>query len=456
MTTTVTFTIKASGGNYTTLSAALAANVRNLVALDQIIVFECYNFECIDIVQITGWTTDVNRYIKITAPVGQRHNGKSREVTGSGFQLTANPTNPSIFAAIEIYNASVRLDGLCIRSARTDTTSMLLYSGSFASAQEIRVENCILYNNATIAVEPGAAMVTLSHANLTAVVRNCIIYHHAPLQTTLNTNLAAAAEVSYCTIVTQGGQFGTFSSSTTTYKNTYVGGHAFADFFPGPTNPLGSNNASADFSASTYFSNALNAAPVAAQFKNTATGTEDFHLADGVQLAEGGTPLVAVTTDINGLTRSATVPDIGADEWISNRMVPISDISNTGLWTDQAQGTTNLFRAIDEASPRDADFAASKFIPSVSLVKFRLSAPESGTPVVTTGHILRFRYRKSGGGTINLTWRVKVGATVVVSKTYSNIARTYLSDAVTLTTGQAALLAGNYALVDVELEATQV
>ncbi len=78
MPTTVVKTIRASGGDYTTLSAWEAANQGDLVTADEVRVAECYNdwpSGLDDQVTIDGSTTDATRYLKITVAAGHRHNG---------------------------------------------------------------------------------------------------------------------------------------------------------------------------------------------------------------------------------------------------------------------------------------------------------------------------------------------------------------------------------------------
>ena len=67
MPTEVVHTIRASGGDYTSLSAWQTAQKRDLVADDEIAVAECYddwtgNGLSEDIL-IDGWTTDSTRHI---------------------------------------------------------------------------------------------------------------------------------------------------------------------------------------------------------------------------------------------------------------------------------------------------------------------------------------------------------------------------------------------------------
>lgn len=67
MATTIVHTIKASGGDYTSLSAWEAGQQRNLVTADEIEVAECYGFIDTTPVTVSGWTVGVNNYIIIRA-----------------------------------------------------------------------------------------------------------------------------------------------------------------------------------------------------------------------------------------------------------------------------------------------------------------------------------------------------------------------------------------------------
>jgi hypothetical protein len=86
MTTTVTSTIRSSGGDYTTLTAWESAKQANLVTADQIQVAECYNDwpgGLDDALTIDGSTTDSTRYLKIKAASGNGHTG----VPKTGFYI---------------------------------------------------------------------------------------------------------------------------------------------------------------------------------------------------------------------------------------------------------------------------------------------------------------------------------------------------------------------------------
>jgi len=89
VTTTVTSTIKESGGDYTTLTAWEAAKQANLVTADQIQIAELYAFTTYlnDSVTVSGWTMDATRYAEIRTATGQRGDGYS---TGARIGYTAS------------------------------------------------------------------------------------------------------------------------------------------------------------------------------------------------------------------------------------------------------------------------------------------------------------------------------------------------------------------------------
>jgi parallel beta-helix repeat protein len=68
-------------------------------------------------------------------------------------------------------------------------------------------------------------------------------------------------------------------------------------------------------------------------------------------LNNGGAPIAGITTDIDGQTRNASTPDIGADEF--NGVAP-----PTPGWTAQTSGITNQFYSVKAVSPSVAWAAA--------------------------------------------------------------------------------------------------
>ena len=97
------------------------------------------------------------------------------------------------------------------------------------------------------------------------------------------------------------------------------------------------------------------------------------------------------------------------------------------------------FAVIDEASADDNDFISTGNNPSSLICTVGLSAIED--PVSSTGHVVRWRYRKapSGARVIDLTVDLLEGAsTVRATKTLTNITSTaFTPDSIPLTTGEA-------------------
>lgn len=117
--------------------------------------------------------------------------------------------------------------------------------------------------------------------------------------------------------------------------------------------------------------------------------------------------------------------------------LPQVDVA-AGSWIPSGAGS--LSSQIDEAVANDADFIYSSNSPSVA----DISEVKLGTisdPGVDTGHIVRYRYKKSatGGDSIDLTVRLMQGGTEIASWTHSNI-DAVTTAAQTLTSGQAAAI----------------
>lgn len=103
-----------------------------------------------------------------------------------------------------------------------------------------------------------------------------------------------------------------------------------------------------------------------------------------------------------------------------------------GVYTDEGAGTTNIFQSIDETSFSDSDFilAVVGGTPVVYIGGFSTTTD----PAVSTGHILRWRYRKNtaAGRTIEAKLEIRVGTTVIVTRTFSDVSATFTQDDYTL------------------------
>lgn len=68
---------------------------------------------------------------------------------------------------------------------------------------------------------------------------------------------------------------------------------------------------------------------------------------------------------------------------------PSADTDNTGTFTDQAGGSTNIYTTIDEVTADDADYIRSPTSPVNKTYTTKLSNVTD--PVSSTGHIMRMR-----------------------------------------------------------------
>lgn len=127
---------------------------------------------------------------------------------------------------------------------------------------------------------------------------------------------------------------------------------------------------------------------------------------------------------------------------------PTSDVA-LGGWSGPA------FSAIDEATADDADFTQSPTGPANAALEVALGAVED--PQSSSGHIVRYRYKKdSGGGSqIDLTVELMQGATQIASWSHANISDLYVSAAQTLSAAQADAIT-NYADLRLRFTANQV
>lgn len=284
---TVTKTVKSSGGDYTSLSAWEAGEQGDLPALDEIHVAECYNFEDTTIVFVNGWTTDATRYIEIRTPAGERHNG----TPGTGYRLVVTGN------AIRIYEDYIRVYGLEIEAT---VNSLYINSGG---GGEIRFAYNLLHGGQA-GIEAGAG----GDGNY---FYNNIIYNQA---SGIRSGGAKTVWIYNNTIVDV--SYGMEMSGGTTNKiaiNNLVDNPSITAF-TGPYDAASDYNASSSGVATGGANDRINQTFT---FANEAS--DDFHLASN----DAGAKDYGVTDpgsglfsdDIDGDTRSGSW-DIGADEYV--------------------------------------------------------------------------------------------------------------------------------------------
>ena len=132
-----TVTVKSSGGNYSTLNAALVGEQANLVTNTCILTIDCYTMTDTTAVSVDGYTTSASYYINITSPDGQSYVLSVTDAT-----CLANAENFVRISKITIATVSPTGSGKdCIHVGAV----------GLAASNDIRIFRCILkgHNHAT-------------------------------------------------------------------------------------------------------------------------------------------------------------------------------------------------------------------------------------------------------------------------------------------------------------------
>lgn len=305
-------TVKPSGGDYTTLQAAIAANAQNLVTNDKYLDIEISGDWSggadTSSVSITGYTTDSTHYINIYTTSEARHKGL---YSTSYYRLEVNNAFGSIF---NIGENDVTVTGIQVKNTSgttgdpytpnafhvNDGTTRLLINkviaiapqigiriNSFSGTQEIRNSISIATWNDSVRKGEG-----IFAGYGTATIRNTIGIHRG-----------------------QGvGISGSSAQGNITCVNCYARsstGSAYSQIDTLTT------SASSDTTGSAGLQNIAYSISSGAYFTNVTAGSEDFHIGSNSALKDVGTDLsAAFTDDIDGATRSGTW-DIGADEFVA-------------------------------------------------------------------------------------------------------------------------------------------
>lgn len=318
----ITHTVKSSGGDYTSLSAWESAQQRDLTSGSaisgtitgtdgQIEKAECYNFDLNNTLTINGWTTTASNYIWVMAPTGERHDGRPRDTSASGFRVR---NGGNLFGVNVSYHYV--LEGLEITITSTNTSDrnpLFGLSSTTVTNGNLLVKECILqnWNDVGRCFRPQNAMARVTFTN-------CMVLH-AGENPAIDFGVTAAASlgvVKHCTVVFNGstataGVSNTGITGAHEIWNTYAGNFAGGDFANGTVTATGKNNASLDTTASTiYGTGSLTGLAPAQQFVGWAgigATTLDLHLSASSSLVGAGstaTGVSDVTIDIDGDTRS--------------------------------------------------------------------------------------------------------------------------------------------------------
>jgi hypothetical protein len=311
----VTKTVKSSGGDYTSLNAALAGMAGDLTTDcggtggAGILTIECYAMEDTTAADTgTGYTTSADYYINITVPSAERHSGVWN---GDKYNLyiSATYTNTLTLSA-----AFVVLDGLQVGSSGGRSGYYSIISQSSTATALVTVKNCIVRGNGTC---------LRVHTNHPFTIYNSILYGASNYDgIDIASSVRSQINIFNCTVINANRNGLTVSSSEipVAVKNSYFGGSVTGTDISdqGGTNIVYTTCASEDdVNKSGVTDQVACSTSAGTYFTNITAGSENLHIGASSSLIDVGTSLSATfTTDIDGQTRSGTW-DIGADEYVA-------------------------------------------------------------------------------------------------------------------------------------------
>jgi hypothetical protein len=318
--TTITHTIKSAGGDYSSLSAWESAQQRDLTSGTaisgtitgtdgQIEKAEIYNFDLAEVVAINGWTTTASNFVWLFVPTDQRHDGRPRDTSATGFRIHAAGAGGVIFSVhpnhyqriegLEIYCTSTVADGRCaFRISTTGTTT----NG------DTHLKECIVQSN----VGSGTAGALQANTNLARIrLTNTLIVSGGVCG--MNCSAATFARLDFCTILRTASHAAVNSGLTmgpqTHVWNTYVGRFATDFEATGLATTRGGYNASLDSTATLRFgTTAISLLSASQQFVDFGATihslTLDTHLSASSGLIDKGSSTTTATIDIDSGSRS--------------------------------------------------------------------------------------------------------------------------------------------------------
>lgn len=323
MATTISKTVAPSGGDFTSLSAAVTwfkNNYPNFVTSDIIGVIQITGSwsspENADNVSITSLTTDATHYLHIYTDAT---NKASASWSNSKYRLTF--TNDNV-ATLNIGTSFVIIDGLQISNGDYADATAVKVSSTLSSDSKIILRNLLIKGPGTATNDHYGISIYATNANVYAY--NCVIYNYATTTTKYIRPVWAYTDTSctltmYNCIAIGGDRSFRLSSGSITLKNCYAANAGTACYDTGITL---TTCASSDTTGSTGLQNISLSN---AGFVNVQSGSEDFHLAStssplyhtGTDTSGDSAPM-NFTTDLDGQNYYDTggVRSIGVDEYI--------------------------------------------------------------------------------------------------------------------------------------------
>jgi hypothetical protein len=325
-------TVKPTGGDYTKISTWESTEQQNLVTADRIGICECYKGDYSGIngglnyiddrCQVAGWTVDATRYIKIYAPSGQRHTGKTK--SGSDYTGFCIKDNGSWGSTLNIDHDFTVIEALIVDVNSAGHEGAIDTVGGASSTIQ---ENIIC--NVTATDVPA-----IWYGSTNKIYNNILHDVYCGMD---GINWYSGSTIYNNTVIdftTYGIAFSPANGGGSgVWKNNLCKATAPTACFyhnPGSTDPINQYNASSDATADDWDGTGCR---INQTFTFANEANNDFHLASNDAGALNfGVDLSAVfTIDIDYATRptGAGTWDIGADEYVSAGGGP--DISQTWI-----------------------------------------------------------------------------------------------------------------------------
>ena len=264
-------------------------------------------------VTIAGSLAGATFYMKITAPVGERHDGTD----GSGFCI--NPSGTGDLIIIDDHYVVIEWLEL------TDWAGDWAEDNAIYSSEDnyLTIRNNLIHTPIGGDADCYAGGILLNYFGTNCKIYNNIIYETGAEGMYKGIKCAYSDDTNLIynnTIINMSisGAIGIQSEHATFEPmliNNYVG-NCVTDY-SGYFNASSSNNISEDATGDDWGSNCSTGAVIADQFDSVTSGSEDLHLKTGADCIDAGTSLSGTfTNDIDNDTRSGTW-DVGADEVVA-------------------------------------------------------------------------------------------------------------------------------------------
>lgn len=356
MPTTVTKSIRASGGDYTTIQAWEDACPADLVGADQIWKGELYkegggtNNEWVITTGLAfgGSTVDATRYLWLTAASGVSFYDHASKLSNALRYNSANGvavgTGTAYQHLMNLTSTALRLTGLQLAQASGTNRNAINSDGSSL----LVLERCIVVSADPEYVVGGGQLEAY----------NSVVYslsNNSAANGVVTFNGAVVSHIINCTIhgAGNGSTAAIFSPYNTQsiVKNTAAFG--FGAFVNNATNfnAASSNNNATNLATGLGSSNQTSLT-TSAQVEATGAGSEDFRAKATGALAGNGVRAQTYTADLDivGTARSTSIPYIGA--WENALAAPtaptagsateVANTTATANWTDNSTGETGF------------------------------------------------------------------------------------------------------------------